>query len=62
MPSVELEGFLTGIIEAPTTTIKGKDADGKEADVPNPAYQTWSITDQQVLGFLLSSMTKEALS
>jgi hypothetical protein len=54
-----LEGFLTRRSPAPATNIKSKDAD---EDVPNPVYQAWAITDQHVLGFLLSSMTKETLS
>jgi hypothetical protein len=39
-----------------------KDSDGKEREVTNPVFETWSLTDQQVLGFLLSSMGKESLS
>lgn len=54
---VRLEGYLTGAAAAPATTIKDKDV-----DVPNPAWEDWKTTDQQVLGFLLSSMTKEALT
>jgi hypothetical protein len=45
-----------------TSTIKSSDSDGKEQDVPNPTFQAWVITDQQVLSFLLPSMTKESLS
>jgi hypothetical protein len=29
--------------------------------VPNPAYATWVAQDQQVLGFLLSSLTRGVL-
>lgn len=35
--------------------------DGKETKIFNPAYEAWVTTDQQVLDFLLSSLTKEAL-
>lgn len=34
----------------------------EEADVPNPDLQAWKVTDQQVLGFLLSSMMKDVMS
>jgi hypothetical protein len=44
------------------TIIMSKDSDGKETDVTNPAFNAWSLTEQQVLGFLLSSMGKESIS
>ena len=47
---VRLEGYLTGAAAALATTIKDKDV-----DVPNPAWEDWKTTDQQVLGFLLRS-------
>ncbi|WVZ49645.1 hypothetical protein U9M48_000985 [Paspalum notatum var. saurae] len=43
-----LEGYyLTGATPAPAATIKGKDAKGEDADVPNPAFEEWFATDQQ---------------
>ncbi|WVZ92939.1 LOW QUALITY PROTEIN: hypothetical protein U9M48_038969 [Paspalum notatum var. saurae] len=56
-----LEGYLTGATKAPAATIKGKDDAGKEVNLPNPAFEDWVATDQQVLGFLLPSMSKEVL-
>jgi hypothetical protein len=42
--------------------ITSKDYDGKETEVTNPAFKAWSLTNEQVLGFLLSSMGKESIS
>jgi hypothetical protein len=58
----DIEGYLTGESPTPVSTINSTYSDGKDKDVPNPAFQPWSIIDQHVLGFLLSSMTKESLS
>jgi hypothetical protein len=30
--------------------------------IPNPAYEAWYAIDQQVLGFLLTSLSKEMLT
>jgi hypothetical protein len=59
---VGLEGYLTGKSSAPVTTITSKDSDGTESEVTNPAYEAWSLIDQKVLRFLVSSMGKESLS
>lgn len=55
-----LEGHLTGDSKPPATELDAK-VDGKETKIVNPAYEAWMATDQQVLGFILSSMTKEVL-
>jgi hypothetical protein len=57
-----LEGFLTGKTEAPVAEIVSKDNDGKTIKTPNPAHESWLAQDQQVLSFLLSSLSKEILS
>jgi hypothetical protein len=60
---VGLEGYLTGDTSPPPPTIRVKNPDDKEeTDVPNLDMQTWKVTDQQLLGFLLSSMTRDVLS
>jgi hypothetical protein len=59
---VGLEGYLKWKTTAPAAIIMSKDSDGKEREVTNPVFEAWSLTDQQVLGFLLSSMGKESLS
>jgi hypothetical protein len=35
--------------------------DGKKENVPNEVYTTWMAKDQQLLAFLLNSITKEVL-
>jgi hypothetical protein len=57
-----LEGFLTGKTEASATEIVSKDNDGKMIKTLNPAHESWLVQDQQVLSFLLSSLSKEILS
>jgi hypothetical protein len=57
-----LEGFLTGKTGAPATEIVSKDNDGKTIKTPNPVHESWLAQDQQVLSFLLSSLSKEILS
>jgi hypothetical protein len=47
-----LEDFLTGAAKAPEQKIK---EDNKE--VPNPLYEQWKATNQQVLGYLLLNMS-----
>jgi hypothetical protein len=53
----QLIGHVTGTIKAPPQEIQDKD----EAKTPNPAFEKWYASDQQVLGFLLSSLSKEVL-
>jgi hypothetical protein len=61
--TVGLECYLTGATPPPTSSIKIMNLDNmEEADVPNPDLQAWKVTDQQVLGFLLSSMMKDVMS
>ena len=35
--------------------------DGKDVKTPNPAYEEWEAADQQVLSFLLTSLSKEVM-
>jgi hypothetical protein len=35
-----------------------KDPNGKEVEVLNPEYEDWEATNQQVLSYLLSSLSK----
>jgi hypothetical protein len=61
----QLTGFLDGkdkmlseVIDVQVVNDKGE----KEMQVvPNPAYATWVAQDQQVLRFLLSSLTRGVL-
>jgi hypothetical protein len=62
-PSVApLLGFLTGDSKAPPSKIMQKDINGNEVEVLNPEYEDWEATDQQVLSYLLSSLSKEILT
>ncbi|WVZ77133.1 hypothetical protein U9M48_025033 [Paspalum notatum var. saurae] len=56
-----LVGHVTGKSPAPAAEIDIKIDDDKTAKVPNPAYEEWYASDQQVLGFLLASLSKEVL-
>jgi hypothetical protein len=57
-----LFGFLTGDSKAPPSKIMQKDTNGKEVEVLNPEYEDWEATNQQVLSYLLSSLSKEILT
>jgi hypothetical protein len=57
-----LLGFLTGDSKAPPSKIMQKDTNGNEVEVLNLEYEDWKATDQQVLSYLLSSLSKEILT
>jgi hypothetical protein len=55
-------GFLTGDSKVPPSMIMQKDTNCKEVEVLNPEYEDWEATDQQVLSYLLSSLSKQILT
>lgn len=55
-----LMGHLTGVTKAPEEHIVSKSGN-EEVKASNPEYESWYAIDQQVLGFLLSSLSREAL-
>ena len=57
MRGSRLIGHLTGTTPVPEKEIA--DADGKKTS--NPAFEEWDARDQQVLSYLLSSISKEIL-
>jgi hypothetical protein len=59
--AAQLEGVLTGADPEPPTTITNKPGDTLST-VPNPEYARWIARDQAVLGYLLSSLTREVLT
>lgn len=54
-----MEGHISGKTKAPDAEVDEKGPDGKTIKVPNPAYEEWFARDQQILGFILSSVLKE---
>ncbi|KAK1669758.1 hypothetical protein QYE76_057917 [Lolium multiflorum] len=57
-----LMGFLDGTNKAPADKITVDDSDGKgRTEVSNPEYENWVQTYQQVLHYLLASLSKEIL-
>jgi hypothetical protein len=62
--SAQLVGFLNGSSKAPVDKIKIKSQKGTEADfeeVLNPAYEAWKVQEQQVLSYLLTSVSRDIL-
>jgi hypothetical protein len=57
--AVKLEGFLTGVEKVPSKIIASKDDKGQDVEQHNPTYSQWVAHDQAVLGYLLSSLTRE---
>jgi hypothetical protein len=53
-------GILDGTSPEPAKTIT-IEKDGKSEETPNPAHEAWVTKDQQLLGHLLNSVTKEVL-
>jgi hypothetical protein len=45
----------------PAPTITTKNSEGKEETTANPDYDVWTAKEQQVLSYLLSSLSKEIL-
>jgi hypothetical protein len=56
----QLYGFLDGTSIKPAEQIKAKVGSAEE-DVPNPAFVVWKAQEQQVLSYLLSSVSRDIL-
>lgn len=56
-----LVGHLDGSLVAPPPTVVVEKVDKSKEEHENSAYVHWVAHDQQLLGYLLSSMTKEIL-
>ena len=54
-------GYADGTTPEPAKFLTTKDKDGKETSAPNPLHPFWVREDQRVLGYLLSTLTKEVL-
>ncbi len=55
-----LQGHLTGAAKKPDAEI-AVTVDGKTEKKANPAFEDWEAVDQQVLGFLLTSLSRDVL-
>jgi hypothetical protein len=56
----QLHGFLDGTSIKPAEQIKAK-VGSAEDDVPNPAFVVWKAQEQQVLSYMLSSVSRDIL-
>lgn len=56
-----LEGYISGKTVAPAAEIEEK-VDGKVVKVGNPAYEDWEARDQQILSFLLTSLSRDVMT
>jgi hypothetical protein len=56
-----LYGYLGGTTSVPSKTIQVEQADKMMKTEDNPAYAAWYAQDQQLLSFLLNSVSKEVL-
>ncbi|KAM3280252.1 hypothetical protein ACQJBY_047187 [Aegilops geniculata] len=54
-------GYVDGTTPEPASLHVTKDKDGKESAEPNPLHPIWVREEQQVLGYLLSTLPKEVL-
>lgn len=55
----QLGGYVDGEIKEPAKTIAKSTTDA--TPVPNPAHPTWVAQDQQVLSYMLSSLSRDIL-
>jgi hypothetical protein len=53
---------LDGSDRAPAKTVEVEDSEKNKTQVPNPAYIDWMARDQQVLRFLLNTLSPDVLS
>nr|XP_034604638.1 uncharacterized protein LOC117864620 [Setaria viridis] len=61
MRGAQLMGILHGSIKEPAKIMELVKADDKK-EVANPEYDSWVAKDQQLLSYLLNSITKEVLA
>lgn len=64
MPAIRgarLEGYLDGSTPAPPKEVDAKEGD-KIVKIANPEYATWVAHDQQLLSYLLSTMTRDVMA
>ena len=60
--AASLYGYLDGSAAEPEKFLAGTDKEGKPTSTPNPLHAVWVTQDQQVLAYLVSSVSKEVLT
>jgi hypothetical protein len=60
--SAQLDSFLEGTAKSSDKTLKVQQGTaGEVEDVPNPTYLQWQAQEQQVLSYLLTSVSRKVL-
>jgi hypothetical protein len=54
--------LLEGSDLPPPEFVDSEDADKKKVQLPNPAYDTWITRDQQVVSYIVNSLSNDILS
>nr|ABB46598.2 retrotransposon protein, putative, Ty1-copia subclass, expressed [Oryza sativa Japonica Group] len=59
-----MEGYLTGATKSPSqmVMVPTEKEGGRATETMNLAYEAWLAADQQILGYLFSSLSKEILT
>lgn len=57
----QVTGLLDGTDAAPPAMVEQQQSDKSMVAVPNPLYAPWLSKDQQVLSYLMNSLSKEVL-
>ena len=55
-------GLLEGSDQMPPEELEVEDEEKKKKTVPNPAYDTWITRDQQVVSYLVNSLSEDVLA
>ena len=55
----QMSGYVDGSVTAPEKMVLTSSSDA--TPIPNPAYDKWEVKDQQVLNYLLSSLSRDIL-
>jgi hypothetical protein len=58
----QVMGLLDGSDPAPEKTLEVEDENKKKIIVPNPAYGIWISRDQQVVSYLLKTLSPDVLA
>jgi hypothetical protein len=59
LKGAKMVGYVDDTVQAPAKTVATNATDATQ--VPNPDYEQWEATDQQILNYLLSSLSCDIL-